>query len=91
MPLTVRLRSENGAKISAIARMMHPSNLIRYKGPNTWKMERVEVLVLVGKYFRVVRRGSPATNAFIMRDEDLPNKELYATKRMAHITEEVPE
>ena len=41
--------------------------------------------MVVGKYFRVVRRGSPATNAFIMRDEDLPNKELYATKRMIHI------
>ena len=25
-----------------------------------------------------------------MRHEDLPNKELYATKRMVHIIEEVP-
>ena len=46
-------------------------------------------LVLVGKYFRVVRRGSPATDAFIMRHEDLPNKEIYDAKRMVRITEEV--
>ena len=39
----------------------------------------------------VVRRGSPETDAFIMRNEDFPNKELYATKRMVHITEEGPE
>ena len=45
-------------------------------------------LVLAGQMFRVVRRGSPATNAFIMRHEDLSNKELYTTKRMVHITEE---
>ena len=47
--------------------------------------------MLVGKYFRVVRRGSPATEAFIMRYEYLPNKELYATKRTENITEEGPE
>ena len=48
-------------------------------------------MVIVVQYFRVARRGSPATDAFIMHHEDLPNKELYATKRMAHITEEGPE
>ena len=47
--------------------------------------------MLVGKYFRVVRRGIPATDTFIMRHEYLPKKELYATKRMVHITEEGPE
>ena len=47
-------------------------------------------MVLVGQDFRVVMRGSPATDVFIMRHEDIPNKELYATKRMVHITEEGP-
>ena len=47
-------------------------------------------MVLVGKYFIVVRSGSPATNTFIMHHEDFPIKELYATKRMVHITEEGP-
>ena len=51
----------------------------------------MEGLVLVGKYFRVVRRGSIATNAFIVHHEDLPNKKLYSTKSMLHITEEGPE
>ena len=69
---------------------MHPSDLIRYKWPKTWKRERVEGLVLVGKYFWVVRRGSLATNASIMRHKYFLNKELYATKRMVHITEEIP-
>ena len=46
-------------------------------------------MVLVGKHFWVVRRGSPGTNAFIMRHEYLPNKELYTTKRMVYINEEV--
>ena len=41
--------------------------------------------------FWVVRRGGPAADAFIMRHGDFPNKELYATKRMVHITEEDPE
>ena len=47
--------------------------------------------MLVGQDFWVVRRGSPATNAFIMCHEDLSYKELYATKRMVHIIEEGPE
>ena len=38
----------------------------------------------------VVRRGSPETDVFIMRHEDFPNKEIYATKRMVHKTEEFP-
>ena len=46
--------------------------------------------MLVGQYFGVVRRGIPATDAFIMCHEYSPNKELYATKRMVHITEEGP-
>ena len=48
-------------------------------------------LVVVGQHFWVVRRGSPATGAFIMRHEYFSNKELYATKMMLHITEEVTE
>ena len=47
-------------------------------------------LVVGGQDFRVVRRGSPATDTFIMCHEDLPKKELYDTKRMVHITEEDP-
>ena len=70
--------------------MLHPSALIRDKWKNTWNRDRMEGLVLVWKGFWVVRRGSPATNVFTMRHEDLPNKELYATKRMVHITEEGP-
>ena len=48
-------------------------------------------MVIVGKYFLVVRRWGPATNTFIMCHEYFPNKELYATKSMVHITEEFPE
>ena len=47
-------------------------------------------MVLVGHDFWMVRRESPATDAFIMRCEEFPNKELYATKRMVHITGEGP-
>ena len=47
--------------------------------------------MIVGKYVRVVRRGISATDAFIIRHEDFPNKELYVAKRMVHVTEEVPE
>ena len=46
--------------------------------------------MLVEKYFQVVRRGSPVTDTFIIRYEYLPNKGLYVTKRMVHITEEGP-
>ena len=66
--------------------MMHPYNIIRDKWPNTWQRERVEGLVLVGQDFRAMKRGSPATTAFIMRHEDFPYKELYSTKRILHIT-----
>ena len=38
----------------------------------------------------MVRRGSPETDEFIVRHEDFPNKGLYATNRMVHITEEGP-
>ena len=47
--------------------------------------------MVIGQCFRVVRRRSPATDAFITSHEYLPNKELYATKGMVHITEEGPE
>ena len=47
--------------------------------------------MIVGQDFRVVRRGSPVTDTFIMRHEYFPNKELYATKRMVNITEKFPE
>ena len=46
--------------------------------------------MLVGQDFGVVRRGIPATDAFIIRHEDFLNKKLYAAKRMVHITEESP-
>ena len=46
--------------------------------------------MVVGKYFRVVMRGSPATDAFSMRHEYLQKNELYSTKRMVHIIEEGP-
>ena len=88
MPKTARLRPEHGAKAAAIAWMLQPSTLIREKWPATRQRERLEGLVLVGRNFWVVRRGSPATNAFIMHNGDLPNKELYATKRMVNIKEE---
>ena len=91
MPQTVPLRPGHGAKASAIACMLHPYSLIRYNCTHIWQRDRVDGLVFVGKYFRVVRRGSPATDTFIMRDEDLPNKELYETKRTVHIAEEGPE
>ena len=45
-------------------------------------------MVIVGQDFWLVRRGIPATDAFIMRHEDSPNQEICATKRMVHITEE---
>ena len=51
----------------------------------------MEGMVLVGKYFQVARRGSPATNIFIMRNKDIPNKELYDTNKLVNITEEGPE
>ena len=70
--------------------MLHTFSLIRDKWPNTWHRERVEGLVVVGKYFRVVMRGSPATDALSMCHEYLPKKELYSTKRMVHIIEEGP-
>ena len=38
----------------------------------------------------MVGRGVPLTDSFIMRHEYVPNKELHATKRMVHITEEFP-
>ena len=70
--------------------MLHPSALIREMCPKTWQQERVEGMVLVGKGFWLVRRGVPSTDAFIVRHEDFPNKELYATKKMVNIIEEGP-
>ena len=70
--------------------MLYPYVLIREKWNNTWKREMVEGLVLVGKDFGVARRGILGTGAFITCHEYLPNKELYDTKRMVHITEEGP-
>ena len=48
----------------------------------------MEVLVLVSHEYRVVRWGIPATDAFIMMHPDFPNKDLYVTQKMVHITEE---
>ena len=71
--------------------MLHPSSLIRDKWPNIWQKERVEGPVLVRHENLVARRGSPATDAFIMTHLDVPNKELYATQSMVQIIEEGPE
>ena len=40
--------------------------------------------------FWVLRKGSPATYKFTMNHENSSKMELYATKRMVHITEEGP-
>ena len=90
MSQIVRLQRVNGVKALTITRKLHPSVLIRGKWSNAYQRESVEGMVVVGQYFWVVRRGSPATDAFIMRHEDVPNKELYATNRMVYITEEGP-
>ena len=74
-----------GKKPKQFDHMLHPYYLIRDKWKNKWQRERSEGMVPLGKYFREVRRESPVTNAFIMRHGDLPNKEIYATKRMVHI------
>ena len=50
--------------------MLHPYTLIMEKWTTTPQMESVEGMVLVGQDFRVVRRGSPATDTFIMRHEE---------------------
>ena len=55
------------------------------------KEGEVGVVVIVGYDFRLVRRGSPGTDALLMCHEYFPNKKLYATKRMVHIIEEVSE
>ena len=89
MSQTVRLRPDHGGKASTITRMLHPSFFITENRTETWKRDRVEGLVLVEQDIWVVRRGSPVTNTFIMRHENFPNKELYDTKRMVHLTEEV--
>ena len=91
MPQTVCLQPGHGANASEISRMLHPSSLIRYKWMKTWQREGVKEMLLVKKYFWVVRRGSPATDAFIMCHEYFPNKVLYAIKMMVHIKEEGPE
>ena len=44
--------------------------------------------MVIGQCFRVVRRRSPATDAFITSHEYLPNKELYATKGMVLLGQE---
>ena len=54
------------------------------------KEGEVGVVVIVGYDFRLVRRGSPGTDALLMCHEYFPNKKLYATKRMVHIIEEGP-
>ena len=71
--------------------MLHPYALIKEKWLKICLMERVEGMVLVGKDFRVVRRGIPANDVITMRHEYFPNKELYATNRMVHITRESSE
>ena len=67
--------------------MLHTSDIIIDKLKHTCQMEKAEGLVIVGKDFLVVRMVIPATDAFISRHGDLPNKELYVTKRMVHIIE----
>ena len=74
-----------------IARILHPSALIRDKWSKIWQMERVEGLVLVQHEYHVVRRGSRVTNVFVLTHPELPNNDLYATQIMVKITKEVPE
>ena len=61
--------------------MLHTSALISDKWPNTWKRERLEVVVPAGIFFGWL--GGESSNRF-------PNKELCSTKIMVHIVEEGP-
>ena len=58
MPRTERLWPGYGEKASKIPEMLNPSTLIRENWTNTCQRERLEGLVPVGQYFRVVSRGS---------------------------------
>ena len=44
--------------------------------------------MVVRQEYCVMRQEISEIDAFIMMHPDLPNKELYATKRMVQITEE---
>ena len=91
MPSVAHLYLGNVAKVLSIVHMFHPYALIREKWPNTRQMERVEGLVLVQHEYCILRWVSPANDEFIMKDPDFPNKDIYDTLRMFHITEDGPQ
>ena len=86
MPRTVRLRPGHGAKILSNLPDAAPLRSHHVHVANIWQRDKVEGLVVLGQAFWLVRRESPATDSFIMCHEDFPNKALYDTKRVVHIT-----
>ena len=68
--------------------MLHPSILIRDNWTKTWRKERSKGMVLVRNEHRVARRGSMATDAYIIINPYFPNKELCAMQMMVRLIEE---
>ena len=83
-------RAGVGATALCIARFIHPSTLIREKYPNTHQKERMKNLFITSRQVRSIRRGSKATEAYLLHHNDFKNVNFYAASRNMAITEEGP-
>lgn len=79
-----------GARASALAKMLHPSEVIRNRFPNMDPALRLQDLVMVGEGTRRINRREQG--AYLMRHDDFPNVTFHCVKRFVRVdTEGAPE
>ena len=79
-----------GETASCLARFIHPITPIREKYPNTHRKEILTKIFITDKQVMSIRRGSKATEAYVLCHNYLENVDFYAVSRNVTITVEGP-
>ena len=85
-----KLNMGKGAEVSALCRVLHPSEYIRDKYPNLEKGQRLSGMVVLRREEKKIRRKDVI--AIVMKHDDFKdgeeNKELYCLERWLKIEKE---
>ena len=84
------LNMGKGATVSALCRVLYPSEFIRNKYPNLEKGQRLSGLIILRRELKRIRRKD--VMAIVMKHEDFKdgeeNRELYCLQRWVKVEKE---
>ena len=88
LPKSPKRHAGVGAVTSVMSKFVHPSKPTRDKYPNRLKYRKLQGVVLVEVYVKVVRRDANTIMVFVFTNSDFPDQKFYAAKQYIHVTEE---